>query len=98
MSLFGGHAFDAPCRIEVEMSDERMCAHVELADGVRVGAGDRVRVHGDPIVVGFGERACFTRTATIERASATRRLWTRLAGHFELTELYEVSFSPRRLS
>lgn len=98
MSLFRAHAFESACRIEVEMSDERLCAHVELADGVGIGAGDRVRVHGEPIVVGFGERACFARTATIERASPARRLWTRLAGHFELTELYEVSFSPRRMS
>jgi hypothetical protein len=25
-------------------------------------------------------------------------LWTKLCGHFEMTELYEVSFSDRRLS
>jgi hypothetical protein len=25
-------------------------------------------------------------------------LWTKLCGHFEMAELYEVSFSDRRLS
>jgi hypothetical protein len=26
-----------------------------------------------------------------------RRAWTRFAGHFEMAELYEVSFTPGRL-
>ncbi len=88
--------FDTPCRIEVEHSDEHFHAHVELADGVPIYPGDKVRVHGEPIVVGFGESAVFNRTATIERATAVERLWTKFAGHFEMTELYEVSFTPRR--
>lgn len=89
--------FDTPCRIEVEHSDENLCAHVELAGGIAINPGDRVRVHGEPISVGFGERATFDRIATVERATAIERLWTKIAGHFEMTELYEVSFSPRRL-
>ena len=89
--------FDTPCRVEVEHSDEFLCAHVELAGGVEVGPGDRVLVHGAPISVGFGERRVVDRTATVERASAIERLWTKLAGHFEMTELYEVSFSDRKL-
>ena len=36
------------------------------------------------------------RTATVTRAGRIERLWTKLAGHLELTELYEVSFSERR--
>lgn len=88
-------SFDTACRVEVEHSDEFLHAHVELADGVEVGPGDRVRVHGEPIVVGFGERRVEQRTATVERASAAERLWTKFAGHFEMRELYEVSFSDR---
>jgi len=88
--------FDTPCRIEIENSHEHFHAHVELAGGVPIHPGDKVRVHGDPIVIPFGESASFDRTATVTRASAIERLWTRLAGHFEMTELYEVSFTPRR--
>ena len=63
---------------------------------VPIFPGDKVRVHGEPIVVGFGESAVFDRTATVERATAIERLWTKFAGHFEMTELYEVSFTSRR--
>ncbi len=87
--------FDTPCRVEVEHSDEHLHAHVELAGGVEVGPGDRVCVHGEPIVVGFGERRVENRIATVERASSLERLWTKFAGHFEMTELYEVSFIDR---
>lgn len=91
-------SFDTPCRIEIENSHEHFHAHVELAGGVAINPGDKVRVHGDPIVIPFGESASFDRIATVERATAIERLWTRFAGHFEMTELYEVSFSPGRLS
>ncbi len=88
--------FDTPCRIEIENSHEHFHAHVELAGGVPIHPGDKVRVHGEPIVIAFGESAIFDRTATVVRASAVERLWTKFAGHFEMTELYEVSFTPRR--
>ena len=87
--------FDTACRVEVEHSDEFLCAHVVLANDYAVGPGDRVRVHGAPISVGFGERRVVERTATVERASTVERLWTKLVGHFEMNELYEVSFSDR---
>ena len=90
-------SFDTACRVEVEHSDEFLCAHVELAGGVEVGPGDRVQVHGEPINVGFGERRVVERMATVERASSLGRAWTKLAGHFEMTELYEVSFSDRTI-
>ena len=90
-------SFDTPCRVEVEHSDEFLCAHVELAGGVEVGPGDRVLVHGAPISVGFGERCVVDRTATVERATTVERLWTKFSGHFEMRELYEVSFSDRTL-
>lgn len=89
-------SFDTPCTIQVEHSDEYLCAHVELAGNVPIGPGDRVRVHGEPISVGFGERRVVKRIATVERASTVERLWTKFAGHFEMAELYEVSFSDRK--
>jgi hypothetical protein len=54
-----------------------------------------VRVHGAPISVGFGERRVVERGVTVERASTIARLWTKFAGHFEMAELYEVSFTDR---
>ncbi|MHA6720388.1 hypothetical protein ACX40Y_13170 [Sphingomonas sp. RS6] len=87
--------FETACRVEVEHSDEFLCAHVELAGDVPIGPGDRVRVHGAPISVGFGERCVVDRIATVERASTIERLWTKFAGHFEMAELYEVSFTDR---
>ncbi|TFU03110.1 hypothetical protein EUV02_07895 [Polymorphobacter arshaanensis] len=90
-------SFDTTCTVEVEHSDANLCAHVELAGGIAIGPGDRVRVHGSPISVGFGERRVVERTATVERAGALERLWTKFAGHFKMTELYEVSFSDRTM-
>lgn len=91
-------SFETPCRVEVEHSDEFLCAHVELAGGIVAGPGDRVRVHGAPIHVAFGEKRVFERTATVERAGLFERAWTWVQGHLEMTELYEVSFSDRRMS
>lgn len=98
MSPFRRDRFDTPCRIEVEHSDEFLCAHVELAGGVAINPGDRVRVHGAPIHVDFGQARTFERLATVERAGRLERLWTKLRGHFEMAELYEVSFSDRTFS
>lgn len=95
MSLLARTKFDTPCRVEVELSDEFCRANVVLAGDYAVGPGDRVRVHGAPIHVGFGERRVEERVATVERAGALERLWTKFAGHFEMAELYEVSFSDR---
>ena len=88
-----GRRFETPCRVTVENSERFLGAHVELADGIAVGPGDRVSVGGAAIHVPFGERRVFERVATVERAGPIGRLWTRIAGHFEMTELYEVSFS-----
>lgn len=88
--------FDTGCRIEVSQTPEAFHAHVVLDGDVPIEPGDKVRVHGAPITVPFGVTHVFHRMATIERAGPLRRLWTRIAGHFELSELYEVSFTPRR--
>jgi hypothetical protein len=91
--MIRGERFDTPCRIAIEHNDEFLAAHVELAGGVEIHPGDKVRVHGAPIHVPFGESCVIERMATVQRAGSLQRLWTRLAGHFEMTELYEVSFS-----
>ncbi|OYY68477.1 hypothetical protein [Sphingomonas sp. 28-63-12] len=98
MIAFSRTRFDTPCRIEIENSHEHFHAHVELDGGVAIRPGDKVRVHGDPIMIPFGQSATFDRIATVERATPIERLWTKFAGHFEMTELYEVSFTPGRLA
>ncbi|QZH75070.1 MAG: hypothetical protein JY451_00025 [Erythrobacter sp.] len=90
-------SFDLPCRIAVEQSEAHFHAHVELADNVAIYPGDRVRVHGAPITVSFGESACFERMATVTRAGPLLRAWTKIAAYLEFKELYEVSFNPGRV-
>lgn len=87
-------SFDIPCRIAVEQSDAHFHAHVELAGDIAIAPGDRVRVHGEPIRVAFGESAVIERIATVTPAGPIRRGWTKLAAYFDLSELYEVSFTP----
>jgi hypothetical protein len=87
-----------PCTIEIEHSERSLHAHVELDGAIALRPGDRVRVHGDPIRVRFGQSLVLRREATVERAGWLERQWTRLAARFELSELYEVSFTPGRLS
>lgn len=89
--------FDTVCRIAIEQSDEHFHAHVELDDAIAIHPGDRVRVHGQPIQIAFGETASYERIATVTRAGPLLRGWTRLAAYFDLKELYEVSFSAGSL-
>jgi hypothetical protein len=88
--------FTAPCTVEIEHSPESLHAHVEIEGDLEIQPGDQVLVHDAPTDVPYGERIVVRRVATVIRASLLERAWTRLAGNFELTELYDVSFSERR--
>jgi hypothetical protein len=88
---------DTPCTIEIEHTERSLHAHVELDGDMALQPGDRVRVHGAPIRVRFGDKMTLRRNATVERAGWLERQWTRFAARFELSELYEVSFTPGRL-
>ena len=85
-----------PCTIEIEHTERSLHAHVALDGEPELQPGDRVRVHGDPIRVRFGDKLTLHRQATVERAGWLERQWTRLTARFELSELYEVSFTPGR--
>lgn len=89
-------AFDTPCRIAVEQSDAHFHAHVELEGDVAIQPGDKVRVHGAPIIVGFGQSVLIERMATVHPAGPLLRAWTKLTAMRELKELYEVSFTTDR--
>ena len=88
---------DTPCTIEIEHTERSLHAHVALDGEPALQPGDRVRVHGEPIRVRFGDKLTLHRNATVERAGWLERQWTRFAARFELSELYEVSFTPGRL-
>lgn len=98
MSLLCAARFDTPCRIAVQHDADALHAHLELPDGLEMGPGDRIKVHGDPVVVPFGQSLTIDRTATVEVAGPLRRAWTRAIAYFDMAELYEVSFSPGRLA
>jgi hypothetical protein len=88
--------FQVPCVVRVTLTPEEVSAHVELAGGVDVGPGDRVHVHGAPIHPRFGQSLVEHRVATVTRASAVRRWWTRVTGDLACMELLDVSFTDRR--
>jgi len=88
---------DARCTITVNHTMEALEAHVELDNGLKPTAGDRVLVHGAPVHVLFGEQITLRRKATLIRANAFQKLWIKFKSLFELTELYEVSFTPGRI-
>jgi len=90
------HSFQVPCTIAVEHTNEHFHAHLELDGNPPMHPGDKIRVEGAPVSVGFGESAVLRRTATVTRAGPLVRLWTRLRANLEVTELYEVSFTPGR--
>lgn len=95
--LFGRRRLEVPCTIEIEHTARSLHAHVNL-EGVEVGPGDMVLVHAAPTDVPFGETLECRRTATVEQAGLIERLWTEVTAFLELTELYEVSFTPGRLA
>ncbi len=97
LPFLGRRVHHTPCTIEIEHTEESLHAHVDLDQQFDLRPGDRVQVHGDPIRVAFGEKLLLRREATVERAGWLERQFTRLASRLELSELYEVSFTTRRM-
>jgi len=81
------------CSIDIEQTAESFHAHA-IPEGVEIGPGDVVTVFGAPVDVAFGQKYVGERRATLRRANALVRLWTRVSSIFEIGELYEVGFSP----
>jgi hypothetical protein len=96
--LFRRRTLDVGCRIEINHTPENFGAHVHLDGEPEIAPGDRVCVYGDPIEVVPGQDMDVRRRARIERATMFGRAWTRFRGQFEITELYEVSFTTRRVA
>ena len=93
MSLFSRKVEKVPCTVEVSHRFEALHAHVRFNDGSIIHPGDEVQVQGPPVLAAWGELIIEDRMATITRATALERLWTRLTGDFEFMELCEFSFS-----
>ena len=91
--IFVKRRFDVGCTVEVSHTFESLHAHVDLDGDVAIEPGDEVIVHGQPIVVPYGEVHTERRTATVTKATALERLWTRATGDLEFMELCEFSFS-----
>lgn len=88
--------FETFCTVEIERSAETLEAHVVLDGDYEIRPGDEVLIKDAPTDAPMGERLVVRRMATITRAGLPERVWTRIAGNFELAELYDVSFSDRR--
>jgi len=86
-----------PCSVEMVNTCDEFYAHVVL-EGVEVGPGDEVLVHGAPTRLAYGSRLVLGTQATVSRASWLGRWWTRTIGRFELSLLYEVSFTTARFA
>jgi hypothetical protein len=93
----GRRSIDLPCTLEIEQTHEFFHAHLVLDQDVSIGPGDKVTVHGAPVQVRFGERLIERRQATVQFAGWLDRLWTKMIARFQLQELYEVSFSDKRM-
>ncbi|MAW88456.1 MAG: hypothetical protein CMJ42_18205 [Phyllobacteriaceae bacterium] len=86
------------CTVEINNTFDALGAHVRFDNGVVVHPGDEVLVHGAPVSIPYGKSESFRRTATINRANALERAWTRATGDFDMMELCEFSFTERPLS
>jgi hypothetical protein len=86
-----------PCTVEIAHTSYDFYAHVELEDNT-IGPGDQVLVHNPPTSIDYGQHIKVGRLATISRATWLSRFWTKFIARFELTTLYEVSFSTTRFS
>lgn len=93
MKLIPRKIEQVPCTVEVSHRFESLHAHVRFDNGAVVHPGDEVLVHGAPVLAAYGELIVEARTATITRATALERWWTRMTGDLDFMELCEFSFS-----
>lgn len=92
------NALTVACVLDVAQTASSFFAHVQLEGDVILNPGDEVVVNGPPLAIAFGESFTEHRTATIRRAGAMKRIWTRATSMFGLFHLFDVSFTSRRLT
>lgn len=89
---------ETSCIVRVSHRFEDLSAHVELGDGVEVGPGDSVLVHGDRIEPRYGEVSVERRRVTVIRAGWIERTWLRLTGDLGCLSLFEIEMSEGKSS
>lgn len=94
--MLGRNSVDVGCTVRIINTFESLEAHVELDGDLAIAPGDEVVVHGEPIIVPYGESRIIRRQATVRRAGPIERFWTRMTGDLEFMELCEFSFSEER--
>nr|WP_310523196.1 hypothetical protein [Polymorphobacter sp.] len=94
--LFTRETWETGCTIAVEHTADALHAHVELDDNAQLGPGDQVRVHGAAVRLPFGEAITLRRRATVSRAGLLVQWWIKVRAHFDLTELYEITFTSEK--
>jgi hypothetical protein len=92
--LTGARTVEVDCTVDIEQTPESFHAYA-VPRAITIRPGDEVIVHGAPTHVEFGQRMIVQCRATVTRAGLLDRVWAHVTGLFELTELYEVGFSPR---
>jgi hypothetical protein len=83
--------------LEMANTWEDLYAHVEL-EGVDIGPGDAVKLHQVPYDLPYGQVRHVSGKASYFKASAFKRWFITTFSRFEITMLYEVSFSSTRFS
>jgi hypothetical protein len=82
------------CTIDIAQTGRSFHAHA-IPIGIDLRPGDVVQLHDAPASAAFGESVSGTCRATVLRANAITRFWTRATSLFSLTDLYEVGFDAR---
>lgn len=82
-----------PCTVEVSHRFEQLGAEVHLPEGVEVGPGDRVEVHGRSISVPYGQVVVEDRTCTFVQVPRWESAWVKATGDRACLELLDVSFT-----
>jgi hypothetical protein len=85
---------EVPCIVDIALTPESLHAHVD-PEGIQIGPGDKVLVHGAPAHIAYGEQVSLRCSATVTRATVFGRIWTQITGLLEFTALYEVGFERR---
>jgi hypothetical protein len=86
-----------PYELDLANTWEDLYAHVHL-ENVDIGPGDSVLIQQAPTQLAWGEKYSVKGDAVYTKASIWQKIWTRFFSRFEITMLYEVSFSATRYS
>ncbi len=85
---------DVTCALDIAWTADALHAHA-APDDVELRPGDVLTLRDAPATILFGDRLSRDCPATIRRAGALLRAWTRATSLFALTDLYEVGFDTK---